>query len=46
MRQLAAIMFSDMAGYTTLMQQSEQLAKVKRRRLKDVLETAVKRKLT
>jgi adenylate cyclase len=41
MRQLAAIMFSDMAGYTALMQQNEQLAKDKRRRLKDVLETSV-----
>src|SRR3954468_20727903 len=41
MRQLAAIMFSDMAGYTALMQQNEQLAKDKRRRLKEVLETAV-----
>src|SRR4051812_38909037 len=41
MRQLAAIMFSDMYGYTALMQQNEQLAKDKRRRLKEVLETSV-----
>src|SRR3954471_2930519 len=41
MRQLAAIMFSDMTGYTALMQQNEQLAKHKRRRLKQVLETSV-----
>jgi adenylate cyclase len=41
MRQLAAIMFSDMAGYTALMQQNEQLAKEMRQRLKHVLETAV-----
>jgi TolB-like protein/class 3 adenylate cyclase/Flp pilus assembly protein TadD len=41
MRQLAAIMFSDMSGYTALMQQNEQLAKDKRRRLKEVLETLV-----
>lgn len=41
MRQLAAIMFSDMAGFTALMQQNEQLAKDKRRRLKEVLETSV-----
>lgn len=41
MRQLAAIMFSDMSGYTALMQQNEQLAKEKLRRLKDVLETSV-----
>ena len=41
MRQLAAIMFSDMAGYTALMQQNEQMAKEKRRRLKKVLETSV-----
>src|SRR5687768_1177146 len=41
MRQLAAIMFSDMFGYTALMQQNEQLAKLKRRRLKEVLEAAV-----
>jgi adenylate cyclase len=41
MRQLAAIMFSDMYGYTALMQQNEQLGKEKLRRLKDVLETSV-----
>lgn len=41
MRQLAAIMFSDMFGYTALMQQNEQLAKDKLRRLKQVLETSV-----
>jgi adenylate cyclase len=41
MRQLAAIMFSDMSGYTALMQQNEQSAKDKIRRLKEVLETSV-----
>ena len=41
MRQLAAIMFSDMFGYTALMQQNEQLANSKRRRVKEVLETSV-----
>ncbi|MFL5742148.1 MAG: adenylate/guanylate cyclase domain-containing protein [Flavisolibacter sp.] len=41
MRQLAAIMFSDMTGYTALMQQNEQLAKLKRQRLKEVLEASV-----
>lgn len=41
MRQLAAIMFSDMTGYTALMQQNEQSAKEKRRRLKEVLENSV-----
>jgi TolB-like protein/class 3 adenylate cyclase/tetratricopeptide (TPR) repeat protein len=41
MRQLAAIMFSDMTGYTALMQQNEQLAKVKHRRLKGILEASV-----
>jgi adenylate cyclase len=41
MRQLAAIMFSDMSGYTALMQQNEQLAKARHRKLKEVLETSV-----
>ncbi|MGK2861328.1 MAG: tetratricopeptide repeat protein [Chitinophagaceae bacterium] len=41
MRQLAAIMFSDMFGYTALMQQNEQSANTKRRRVKEVLETSV-----
>ena len=41
MRQLAAIMFSDMFGFTALMQQNEQLANSKRIRYKEVLETSV-----
>lgn len=41
MRQLAAIMFADMAGYTALMQENEQLARSKRQRLKEVLESEV-----
>jgi TolB-like protein/Tfp pilus assembly protein PilF len=42
MRQLAAILFADMVGYTALMQENEQQARVKRKRLKDVLESAIK----
>ena len=42
MRQLAAIMFVDMAGYTALMQVNEQLAKAKQKHLKDVLDTTAK----
>ncbi|AYB31227.1 adenylate/guanylate cyclase domain-containing protein [Chryseolinea soli] len=41
MRQLAAILFADMAGYTALMQENEQLARQKRNRLKSVLESTV-----
>src|SRR6187401_3737731 len=42
MRQLAAIMFVDMAGYTALMHENEQLAKAKQKHLKEVLESTVK----
>jgi adenylate cyclase len=41
MRQLAAILFADMTGYTAMMQDNEHLARVKRKRFKDVLEAAV-----
>jgi adenylate cyclase len=43
MRQLAAILFADMTGYTALMQENEQLAREKRKRLKEVLEKEVAR---
>ncbi len=43
MRQLAAILFADMTGYTALMQENEQLARTKRMRLKEVLESTVVR---
>ncbi len=43
MRQLAAILFADMTGYTALMQQNEQLARQKRMRLKEVLENTITR---
>jgi class 3 adenylate cyclase len=43
MRQLAAILFADMTGYTNLVQANEQLARSKRRRLKDVLEGSLQK---
>ena len=41
MRQLAAILFADMTGYTALMQDNEHLARQKRKRFKDVLEASI-----
>ena len=42
-RQLAAIMFTDMVGYTALMQQNEQLAILKRDRSKKIFEDALEK---
>ena len=41
MRQLAAILFADMTGYTALMQENEYMARSKRKRLKEVLESSI-----
>lgn len=40
-RQLAAIMFTDMTGYTAMMQEDEQKARLLRDRQRDVLESCI-----
>lgn len=43
MRQLVAILFADMTGYTALMQENEELARSKRQRLKEILEASMEK---
>lgn len=43
MRQLVAIVFADMTGFTALMQENEHLAKLKRKRLKEVLDSTIRK---
>ena len=40
MRQLVAIVFADMVGYTAMMQENEQMARLKRSRFKEILDKA------
>jgi adenylate cyclase len=41
MRQLAAILFADITGYTSMMQENELLARAQRRKLKEVLDRSI-----